>query len=89
MHSNKQYTSTGYFNQDQDTSIDDSPITKTSLSVNVTELERSGDWVLVQWENVQNPNISDWVGLYTVPGDFKEKGINVTAKAPVKFQVYL
>lgn len=58
-----------------------------TLTVNTSELERSGDWVLVQWTNVQNPNISDWLGLYTVPGDFKENGINVTAKAPVKFQV--
>ena len=79
---------TGYFNQDQDNSVNDSPVTlNPSLKVNTSELDHSGEWVLVQWVNVPNPNISDWVGLYSVPGDFKENGINVTAKAPVKFQV--
>ena len=79
---------TGYFNQDQDNSVNDSPVTlKTSLTVNTSELDHSGEWVLVKWVNVPDPNISDWVGLYSVPGNFKENGINVTAKAPVKFQV--
>ena len=98
----KQYAFAGYFHQDKDNSVTTSPLTTgsplttespnttvsplTTLTVNVSVLERSGDWVLVQWNNVPTPNISDWVGLYTLP-DVKEEDINVTAKAPVKFQV--
>ena len=57
-----------------------------NLSVNGTTLERSGDWVLVEWQHVDNPSASDWIGLYTVPEDFNGK-IDPTLKAPVKFQV--
>jgi hypothetical protein len=56
------------------------------LSVNVTTLERSGDWVLVEWQHVDNPNVSDWIGLYAVPDNFNGDEIDPTQKAPVKFQ---
>lgn len=59
----------------------------TSLTVNVTTMEQSGDWVLVEWKYVDQPSIHDWIGLYTVRGDFKNETIDPTSKAPVKFQV--
>ena len=58
-----------------------------SLSVNVSTVEQSGDWVLVEWKYVDQPSIHDWIGLYTVQEDFKNKTIDPTEKAPVKFQV--
>ena len=53
----------------------------------MTTVERSGDWVLVKWEYVDKPNITNWLGLYSVPEDFKNGSIDTSYKAPLKFQV--
>ena len=84
--------SIGYFKQHHDesitaTHINNSTLINAMLKVNTSVLERSGDWVLVEWDHVLDPNVSDWIGLYTVPEDFKGGNINVTERAPVKFQV--
>lgn len=50
-------------------------------------MERSGDWVVVEWQYVDHPNASDWLGLYSVPNYFNEHSIDPTKKAPIKFQV--
>ena len=56
-----------------------------TLTVNVTSLAHSGDWVTVTWKNVHNPNSSDWIGVYlpTVSGT-----IDATNHAPIKFKVH-
>ena len=61
----------------------------TTLSINVSTVERSGDWVLVKWEDVDQPSASDWIGLYSVPDDFNDDSIDPTERAPIKFQVKL
>ena len=61
----------------------------TTLSTNVSTVERSGDWVLVKWEDVDQPSASDWIGLYSVPDDFNDDSIDPTERAPIKFQVKL
>ena len=57
-----------------------------TLTVNVTSLAHSGDWVTVTWKNVHNPNSSDWIGVYlpTVSGTIDAKN-----HAPIKFKVLL
>lgn len=69
---------TGYFDQQN---------SKTTISVNTDLVERSGDWVVVEWQYVDHPNTSDWLGLYSVPNYFNEHSIDPTKKAPIKFQV--
>lgn len=56
-----------------------------TLTVNVTSLAHSGDWVTVTWKNVHNPNSSDWIGVYlpTVSGTIDAKN-----HAPYKFKVH-
>ena len=38
----------------------------------------------MEWKHVDQPTVSDWLGLYTVPEDGT---IDPTKNAPVKFQV--
>ena len=54
------------------------------LKVNITLLNRSGDWLSVSWEGVPHPSDSDWIGVYSPPVN---GGIDPKNHAPIKYQV--
>ena len=54
------------------------------LTVNVTLLNQSGDWLTVSWEGVPHPSDSDWIGVYSPPSN---GGIDPKKHAPIKYQV--
>ena len=49
-------------------------------------LNSSFVWALISVTGVSDPSDDDWLGLYALNDD--ETTINVTTRAPVKFQVY-
>ena len=56
-----------------------------TLSVSPTELSTSGDWVVVSWSGVKDPDSYNWIGVYVL--DKSGDVLNPKTKAPVKFQV--
>ena len=55
------------------------------ITVTPNQLNKSGDWVTVDWDGVAKPSNSDWIGVYAPPNG--EESINPSKIAPVKYQV--
>ena len=55
-----------------------------TLSVSPTQLNTSGDWIVVSWSGVKDPDTHDWIGVYVLEksGDV----LDPKTKAPVKYQ---
>jgi hypothetical protein len=52
-----------------------------TLTVNSTQLTRSGQWFEVTWDGVPEPSFNDWIGLY-VPAS-----ADVTSISPAKYKM--
>ena len=61
-----------------------SPDPSVVVSVSPNKLNKSGDWVTVQWEGVSDPSSDDWIGVYAPPNG---ESVDPSKIAPVKFQV--
>ena len=57
-----------------------------SFKVYPKSLAKSGEWVEVSWNYVQNPDEGDWVGVFSPPINDIYR-INLALQAPVKLQV--
>ena len=55
------------------------------ITVTPNQLNKSGDWVTVDWDGVAKPSDTDWIGVYAPPNG--EESIDPSKIAPVKYQV--
>ena len=56
-----------------------------TLSVSHTELNTSGDWIVVSWSGVKDPGFLDWIGVYVL--DKSGETIDPKSRTPIKYQV--
>ena len=55
------------------------------ITVTPNQLNKSGDWVTVDWDGIAKPSDTDWIGVYAPPNG--EESIDPSKIAPVKYQV--